>query len=48
MPMEILNNQSTTLIKPIVHEVNGQKSLYVSPGHLIKVMIDDNENVKKS
>ena len=28
----------------IVHEVNGQKSLYVSPGHLIKVMIDEKES----
>ena len=28
----------------IVHEVNGQKSLYVSPGHLMKVIINDKEN----
>ena len=29
---------------PIVHEVNGQKSLYVSPGHLMKIKINENES----
>ena len=28
----------------IVHEVNGQKSLYISPGHLIKIKINEKEN----
>ena len=28
----------------IVHEVNGQKSLYVSPGHLMKIKIDEKES----
>ena len=32
---------------PIVQEVNGQKSLYVSPGHLIKIKnIDENDKIK--
>ena len=32
---------------PIVQEVNGQKSLYVSPGHLIKIKnIDESEKIK--
>lgn len=32
---------------PIVQEVNGQKSLYVSPGHLVKIKnVDDKENDK--
>ena len=32
---------------PIVQEVNGQKSLYVSPGHLIKIKnIDEGEKIK--
>ena len=29
---------------PIVQEVNGQKSLYISPGHLIKIKNIDEEN----
>ena len=28
----------------IVHEVNGQKSLYISPGHLMKIKINEKEN----
>ncbi len=28
----------------IVHEVSGQKSLYISPGHLLKIKINDQEN----
>ena len=32
---------------PIVQEVNGQKSLYVSPGHLIKIKnINESEKIK--
>ena len=32
---------------PIVQEVNGQKSLYVSPGHLIKIKnIDEGDKIK--
>ena len=32
---------------PIVQEVNGQKTLYVSPGHLMKIKnIDDGEKIK--
>ena len=32
---------------PIVQEVNGQKSLYVSPGHLIKIKdVDDTDSDK--
>ncbi len=30
----------------IVHEVNGQKSLYISPGHLVKIKINEKENEK--
>ncbi len=29
---------------PIVHEVNGQKSLYISPGHLMKIKINEKED----
>ena len=34
---------------PIVHEVNGQKSLYISPGHLMKIIINgkEDEDLKK-
>ena len=34
---------------PIVHEVNGQKSLYISPGHLMKIIINgkEDEDIKK-
>ena len=34
---------------PIVHEVNGQKSLYISPGHLMKIIINgkEDEELKK-
>ena len=28
----------------IVHEVNGQKSLYISPGHLMKIKINEKES----
>ena len=28
----------------IVHEVNGQKSLYISPGHLLKIKINEQES----
>ena len=29
---------------PIVQEVNGQKTLYVSPGHLLKIKnVDEND-----
>ena len=28
----------------IVHEVNGQKSLYISPGHLMKIKISEKED----
>ncbi len=31
---------------PIVHKVNGQKSLYISPGHLIKIKINGMEDKK--
>ena len=33
----------------IVHEVNGQKSLYISPGHLMKIIINgkEDEELKK-
>ncbi len=33
---------------PIVQEVNGQKTLYVSPGHLIKIKnLEDGDNMKE-
>ena len=28
----------------IVHEINGKKSLYISPGHLMKIKINEKEN----
>jgi len=29
---------------PIIHDINGQKSLYISPGHLIKIKINGKED----